>query len=149
MARMLFRQMVVNVFQRIGGARVLRDFVVVQIDVARNRIVSYVFQNRPKTMSDAVDLWLSLLGKADYFGVATILKIEDAVVAPAMLIVANQVAVGVGGKRGLAGAGESKEDGHVAVIAHIGGAVHGQHAFQRQQEVQHGEDGLLDFAGVI
>ena len=27
--------------------------------------------------------------------------------------------------------------------------MHGQHAFQRQQEVEHGEDGLLDFAGVI
>ena len=103
----------------------------------------------PKRRVTRVDLRLGLLRKADDLGVAAVLEIENAVVAPAVLVVANQVAVGVGGKRGLAGAGEAEEDGHVAVVADVGGAMHGQHAFQRQQEVEHGEDGLLDFAGVV
>ena len=92
---------------------------------------------------------LGFLRKADDLGVAAVLEVENAVVAPAVLVVANQVALGVGGKGGLAGAGEAEEDGHVAVVADVGGAMHGQHAFERQQEVEHGEDGLLDFAGVV
>ncbi len=65
-----------------------------------------------------------------------------------MLIVADQVALRVSGKCGLAGAGEAEEDGYVALRADVGRAVHGEHALQRQEEIEHGEDGLLDFTGV-
>ncbi len=65
-----------------------------------------------------------------------------------MLVVANQMPLGVGGKRRLAGARKPEEDGDIAVGADVGRAVHGEHALQRQQEIQDGKDRLLDFAGI-
>ena len=62
--------------------------------------------------------------KPDRLGVAAALEIEDAVAAPAMLVVADQHAVRVGRQRRLAGAGEAEEDRHVAVLADVGRAMH-------------------------
>ena len=66
-----------------------------------------------------------------------------------MLVVADQLAVGVGGQGGLAGAGQAEEHGAVAVVADVGGAVHREHAFLGQDIIHHGEDALLDFSGVL
>ena len=66
-----------------------------------------------------------------------------------MLVVADELAVGVGGEGGLAGAGEAEEHGGVARGADVGGAVHGEHAHLGQDVVHDGEDGLLDLACVL
>ena len=66
-----------------------------------------------------------------------------------MLVVADQLAVGVGGQGGLAGAGQAEEDGGVAVLADVGGAVHREDALLGQHVVHHGEDALLDLAGIL
>ena len=65
-----------------------------------------------------------------------------------MLIVADQLTGRVSRKGGLTGAGEAEEHGAVAVIADIGGAVHGEQTFFRKNIVHHGEDALFDFSGV-
>ena len=70
---------------------------------------TYVLEDGAKAASDRVDLRFRIFGKSNHLGVAPVLEIEDAVVAPAMLIIANQVAVGVGGKGCLASAGESNK----------------------------------------
>src|SRR5699024_11502762 len=49
--------------------------------------------------------------QVDALGVAAALEVEDAVGAPAVLVVADQLAAGVGGQGGLAGAGQAEEDG--------------------------------------
>ena len=148
MAGLLLRQAVRNVRERIGGARVFRDAVVVQVQMARERIEGHVLQDGAEPAGAGIDLRLGVGRQADDLGIAAVLEIEDAVVAPAVLVVADEVPLGIGGERRLAGSGEAEEDRHVAAVAHVGRAVHGQHAFQRQQEIQHGEDGLLDLAGV-
>jgi hypothetical protein len=56
------------------------------------------------------DLRLALLVEVDDLGVAAALEVEDAVVVPAVLVVADQLALRVGGQRGLAGAGEAEEE---------------------------------------
>ena len=66
-----------------------------------------------------------------------------------MLIVADELAGGVGGQGGLAGAGQAEEHGGVAVLADVGRAVHGEHPLLGQDIVHHGEHGLLDLAGVL
>ncbi|MGY3287876.1 hypothetical protein ACVWWP_000943 [Bradyrhizobium sp. LM3.6] len=66
-----------------------------------------------------------------------------------MLVVADQRAVGIGGQRGLAGAGQAEEDRGIALGADIGRAVHRHHATLRQIVVQRGEDRLLHLAGII
>lgn len=65
-----------------------------------------------------------------------------------VLVVADEVAVGVGGEGGLAGAGQAEEEGGVAFLSLVGRAVHGHHAVQRQPVVHHGEDALLHLTSV-
>ena len=70
-----------------------------------------------------------------------------------MLVVADQRAVRVGRQGGLAGAGQTKEQGDVffargGISAEIRGAVHRQHVFFRQQEVLHREHGFLHLTGI-
>ena len=115
----------------------------------RDGIEGDVFQHGPKLPRARINLRLGLRRKADHLGIAAIFEVEHSVVAPAMLVVADQVALGVGGKRRLAGARESKENCHIAAGADVGRAVHGEHALQRQQEIQDRKDGLLDFSGVV
>ena len=66
-----------------------------------------------------------------------------------MLVVADRQALGVGGQGGLAGAGQTEEDGGVlALLIGVGRAVHGSDALQRQEVVHHGEHALLHLAAV-
>jgi len=75
-------------------------------------------------------------------------EVEDAVVAPAVFVVADQVTAGIGGEGGLAGTREAEEDGSVSGWADVGRAVHGKDALKGEQGVEDGEDGLLDLAAV-
>src|SRR5690606_35750669 len=68
--------------------------------------------------------------------------------APAVLVIADQVARLVGREGGLAGAGQAEEQRHVAFFADVGGAVHRQHVGFGQQVVLYREHGLLHFTGV-
>ena len=83
-------------------------------------------------------------------GVAAALDVKDAHIGPAVLVVADQQARGVGRKRGLAGAGQAKEHGGLVRDGiHAGRAMHGQHVVLDGQQVVHdAEDGLFDLAGV-
>src|SRR5699024_9957864 len=87
--------------------------------------------------------------QVDDLGVAAALEVEHAVVVPAVLVVADQQALGIGGEGGLAGAGQAEEDGGVlAVEVGVGGAVHGGNALERQVVVHHAEHALLHLAAV-
>ena len=65
-----------------------------------------------------------------------------------MLVVADEAAVRVGRQGGLACAGQAEEDGAVAVLADVGGAVHREDVLLGHEVVHHGEDALLDFARI-
>ena len=134
--------------ERIGRAGVLGLRVVVIVGNARCGIEHHVLQHGAETVGGFVDLGLGFLRELDAFGVAAAFEIEDAVFRPAVLVVADQRAVGIGGERGLAGAGEAEEQRNVAVLADIGGAMHRHHALRRQIEIERGEHRLLHLAGV-
>ena len=112
------------------------------------RIEHHVFQNRAEAIGRGVDFRLGFLRQLDAFGVAAALEIEYAVWSPAVLVVSDQNAIGVGGERRLAGTGEPEEQRNVAVLSDIGGAMHGHHALRRQIEIERGENRFLDFAGI-
>src|SRR4029077_7302540 len=84
----------------------------------------------------------------DAFGVAAAFEIEDAVRTPAVLVIADQRALRIGGERGLAGAGEAEEDRGIAVGVDIGRAMHWHDAALGQIIVQRGEHALLHLAGI-
>ena len=88
--------------------------------------------------------------EADDLGVAAAFKVEDAVVAPAMLVVTNQSALGVIAEGGFACAAQTEEKGHViCILAVIGAAVHGQNAAAGHIEVHSCENAFLNLAAVL
>ena len=90
-----------------------------------------------------------LLREVDALGVAAAFEVKSAVVGPAVLVVADQHALGVCGQGGLAGAGKAEEQGGVAVSADVGGAVHREDVDFGQDIIHDREDALLDFARIL
>ena len=143
------RRRVRNRIERISRASVLGLGAVVEIDFASRRIDRDIFQDRAEAQAGVVDRGLGFTREANGLGVAAALEIEHAVRSPAVLVVAEQRAAGIGGERGLAGAGQPEEHCRVAFRPDIGGAMHRQHALFGQIEVQRGEHRLLHLAGVL
>ena len=97
------------------------------------------------------NLRLGLLGDVDGLGIASALDVEDGVLSPAMLVVADELAIFRRRERGLARAGKAEEHtGAVRNGVHVAGAVHGKDAVLNGQQVVHRrEDGFLDLARVL
>ena len=134
--------------ERVGRARVLGDRTVVVVDLPGALVEDHVLEDRAEHAGRPVDLGLAGGRETDRLGVAAALEVEDAVVAPAVLVVADQPAVRVGRQGGLPRAGEPEEERRVAALADVGGAVHGKDSPGGQKEVERREDRLLDLAGV-
>lgn len=98
----------------------------------------------------AVNIRLCLLAKIDRLGVAPALKVEDAVLVPAVLVVSDERALRVGRQRRLPGATEPEEKSRVAFLSYIGRAVHRElrRVLHGQPVVHQGEDALLVLAAV-
>ena len=134
--------------QGIGDARVLGARAIVEIGRARIGVEGDVLHHRAETLGGREDLGLGLARKLDRLGVAAALEVEHAGLAPAVLVVANQGAVGIGRERGLAGAGEAEEHGRLAGFVGVGGAVHRHDVLGRQHIVEIGEHRLLHLARI-
>ena len=118
---------IVDVFDRVGNARVLGDTRVGVIGLAGPGRDDDVLSDRTKT-NGVVDVRLALFGKVDALGVAAALDVEDVLVRPTVLVVADKPAGGVSRQGGLAGARQAEEDRRAARLrVDVGGAVHGQH----------------------
>ena len=148
MARQLGRQRVRDLLELVGGAGVLGLRGVVEVDVA-TVVDRHVLEDRPEGVRRLPDLGLCGRRETDRLGVAAAFEVEHAVVAPAVLVVADQQPRRVGGKRGLPRSREPEEDRHVLpVLRDVCRAVHGQDALEGEPVVQHREDRLLDLAGI-
>ena len=95
-----------------------------------------------------VDFRLAVFRQVDTFGIAAPLDVEYAVVPPAVFIIPDQGTLRICRQGGLAGAGQTEEQGHISLLPFVAGAVHGQDILERQQVVHHGEDGFLQFSGI-
>src|ERR1700704_5035829 len=100
---------VVELGEGIARAGVLRLGVAIEIETAGLGVDGYVLQDGAEGAGGGVDLRLPLGGEADDLGVAPALDVEPAVVAPAVLVVADQRPAGIGREGRLAGAGEAEE----------------------------------------
>ena len=125
MAGPLGRERVPDLLELVGGPRVLGLRGVVQVEHAV-LVDDHVLEDRPERAGRLVDLRLGLGRQADHLRVAPALDVEDAAVAPAVLVVSDQRTVGVGGKRRLAGAAQTEEQRRASGLpVRRGGAVHG------------------------
>ena len=137
-----------NELQRIGRAGVFGQRAIVQVQRALDRIHHDVLEDGAEALGGRVDLRLGFLGQVDHLRVAAAFEVEQAVRAPAVLVVTDQGARGVGGQGGLARAGQAEENSAFAIRSDVGGAVHRHHALFGQVVVQEREHRLLHFAGV-
>jgi len=139
---------IVDILERIGTSRINGQGVVIQIELTRDRIVHNIFEYRPEFLGTSVYLWLGGRGEVDDLGVTAAFNIENALVAPSVLIVADQLAGGVGRQSSFSGSGETKEESGVAVTTDVCRTVHTQDILTRQKIVHHGEGGFLDFSTI-
>ena len=107
-----------------------------------------VLQHRRETVRGGPDLRLSGFRQPDRLRVAAALEIEDAVVRPAVLVVAQQFARGSAESVVLPVPERPKKTASFAVLADIRRAVHGHDVLARQNVVQEREHAFLDLAGV-
>ena len=136
-----------DVVDRIGNTGVLGNALIIEIDLAVS-----VYGNVLKesvAFDGIVDIRLGFFVKVDNLCIASAFEVEDTVVVPAMLVVADQETLGICGQGSLAGSGKTEEDsGVLAVHICVCGAVHGSDALQRQIVVHHGEHTFLHFSAV-
>ena len=138
-----------DVGHRVGSAGVLGELGAVEVEPPGFLPDLHILQDGAEAAGGGVDLRLAGAGEADDLGVAAALEVEDAVRAPAVFVVADEGAAGVGGEGGLPGAGEAEEDRQVFPVgAVVGGTVHREDAALREEVVHHREHRLLDLAGV-
>src|SRR5262249_5330047 len=105
--------------------------------------------DRAERPGRAEDLRLVVCIQADDLGVAAALEVEDAVVAPAVLVVADEGALRVGGEGRLPRAREAEEAGVATVLVDVRVAMDREDAAQGEEVVEDGEDRLLDLARVL
>ena len=87
------------------GVNLGRLGFLVEVELARDRIDHHVLEHRPEALRRRINLRLRLGAQPDHLGIATALKVEDGRIRPAMLIVADKGAAGVGAERGGVGRG--------------------------------------------
>ena len=102
---------------RVGNAGVFSFGTVIEID---GTIFAHgdVFQQRVTT-DRVVDFRLGIFRQFDGLRVATAFEVKHAVVIPAVFVIANQATFRVGGQRGFTGAGQAKEDCHIAFFPNV------------------------------
>ena len=142
------RNLIRDVVERIRAPGVFGNGIVVVIRDAGFGIDRDVFDDRTE-LDRVPDQRLAFLAHLDALRITAALEVEHAGVAPSVLVIADQSAIRIGRQRGLAGSAETEKYRHVALIAHVGRTVHGEYIFLRQDKVQHAENALLHFAGVL
>jgi len=131
---------------RIRHAGILGHRLVGEIDLAL-RADRHVLQQR--VAADSVpDVGLVLFREIDDLGIAAALEVEHAVVVPAVLVVADELTLGIGREGRLARTRQTEEDRRLALLVGVGRAVHRSDALQRQQVVHIGEHALLHLTAV-
>ena len=139
---------VLDELDRIGAAGVLRDARVGVIDVVIF-IEHHVLEHRAETQR-LEDVRLALGREVDRLGVAAALDVEDAVVAPAVLVVADEMTFRIGGECRFPRAAQAEEQrGCAGLFVRRRRAMHREHAALRREVVRHREDALLHLARVF
>jgi hypothetical protein len=135
---------VLDVLDGVCATSVLGEGGVIVVDDSGGGIENDVLEDGAE-LDGVENIGLLLGGEADALGVAAALNIEDALVAPAVLVVTDQGTLGVGRESSLAGAGEAEEDGDISVLALVGGGVEGKNVvLDGHLVVENSENTLLN-----
>ena len=101
------------------------------------------------TFDCIVDIRFGFFVQVDNFCIASAFEVEYAVVIPAVLVITDQQTFRVCRKSCFTCSGQTEEDCCVFTVhVSVCGAVHGSHAFQRQEVVHHREHTFFHFSAV-
>lgn len=133
----------------VRASGVLGEGSILVVDLSGKRVEDNVLKDGAE-LDGVENIGLLLLGETEALGVAATLDVEDTSVGPAVLVITDQESVGVSGEGSLTGTGETEEEGHVTVLALVGGGVQGEHIVLDGHEVEHdSEDTLLHLTSVL
>lgn len=140
---------VLDVLNGVGATGVLGKGGIVVVNNAGDGVENGVLENG--TEADGVEnIGLLLGGETNALGIAATLNVEDTSVGPAVLIVTNQLALGVSGQGGLASTGQTEEDGNITILTLVGRGVESQDVvLDGHLVVENGEDTLLHLTSVL
>lgn len=140
---------VLDVLDGVGAASVLGQGGVIVVDNTGDGVEDDVLEDG--TELDGVEnIGLLLGGETNALGVAATLNVEDTSVRPAVLVITDQLALGVGRQGGLAGTGQTEEDSDIAILTLVGRGVQGQDVVLDGHLVEEdSEDTLLHLTGVL
>ena len=140
---------VLDVLDRVGAASVLGQGGIVVVDDTGDGVEDDVLEDG--TEPDGVEnIGLLLGGETNALGVAATLDVEDTRVAPAVLVVTDELTLGVGRQCGLASTGQTEEDSDIAVLALVGRGVESQNVVLDGHLVEEdSEDTLLHLTSIL
>lgn len=140
---------ILDVLNGVGATGVLGEGGIIVVDNAGDGVEDGVLEDGAE--ADGVEnIGLLLGGEANALGVAATLDVEDTGVGPAVLVVTDQLALGVSGQGGLAGTGQTEEDSDIAVLTLVGRGVESQDVVLDGHLVeQNSEDTLLHLTSVL
>lgn len=140
---------VLNVLDGVSATSVLSEGIILVVDNTGIRIEDDVLKNGTE-LDSTENIGLLLGRETNALGVASSLNVEDALVAPAVLVVTDKSTLGIGREGGLASTGETEEDSHVALLTLIGRGVEGEDVVLHGHLVEeHSEDTLLHLTGIL
>ena len=103
-----------DMIDRIGNTGILRDTLVGEINLTI--CIDRDILEECVAADCIVDVRLGFLVEVDDLGIASALKVEDAGIIPAVLVIADQKTLRIGRERGLTGARETKEHSRVLAV---------------------------------
>lgn len=95
------------------------------------------------------NFWFLLFREINCFGVASAFDVEDACVAPAVLIVSDEPSLRVCREGCLSSSTKTEEKGDISALAFIGGGVERENASLGVDVVADAEHALFHFSGVL
>jgi hypothetical protein len=139
---------VLNVLDGVCAASVLGQGVVVVVDQTGHGVENNVFEDGTET--DGVENIRLLLGReTNALGVAASLDVEDTSVTPAVLIVTNEGALGIGRERGFACTRQAKEDSNIAILTFVCRGVQGEDIVLDRHLIEENRENTLEVTSAL
>ena len=108
---------------RVRNTSILRYALIAKVNLSVG-VYGYILE-QSITTNRIVNVGFALLAQVNYLGVATSFVVENAIIVPTVLVVANELTLGIGRERCLTRAREAEKDSRLfAILTCIGRAVH-------------------------
>lgn len=139
---------VIDELQRIRSSSVFSNGSIMIVNFSAGFLQHNVLQNSSEPDS-TVDFRLFLLAKSDTLGIASTFDVENTLVSPDVLIVADKFAISDGTKSSFTSSRESEEEANITSSTDIAAGMKREMSLLGHQVVHDGENTLFHFSCVL